>query len=345
MKTRPPASTSDSIDPRVVEEAAAWLARRDAGFTAGEEARFHAWLESDPRHAEAARKLGLAWSVLLHPRASGREKNVLHELAERRARRVRRRVVAGVAFTALAAAAMLLLLLPRFGFRSGTSHAANIVAVAEPRPEHRVLSDSPMVDLRAGATIAVEFTAGKRAVRLLRGQAIFAVKKDAARPFIVSAGGIKVRAVGTEFAVALGARDVDVLVTEGKVRVTRAPSPEASVRTDGVALVEAGYRLVLHETTGEIRQRPEMVSAAEIARALAWRGGRVEFSATPLADAIRTFNRQNRLQLALEDPAIGQLEISGVFRADDPAGFSRLIETTFDLKAVRTADNRIVLAR
>ena len=72
---------------------------------------------------------------------------------------------------------------------------------------------------------------------------------------------------------------------------------------------------------------------------------RVEFTNTPLNDIVALFNRQNRVQLALGDPALADIRISGVFWADDPEGFSRLIESSAGLQAIRTMEERIELRR
>jgi transmembrane sensor len=49
----------------------------------------------------------------------------------------------------------------------------------------RLLADGSTARLKAGAEIAEAFSSGERRVRLLRGEAYFAVTKDAARPFLV----------------------------------------------------------------------------------------------------------------------------------------------------------------
>ena len=50
-----------------------------------------------------------------------------------------------------------------------------------------------------------------------RGEAHFQVAKNANRPFVVQAGAVEFRAVGTAFDVQLGATQVQMIVTEGRV--------------------------------------------------------------------------------------------------------------------------------
>jgi transmembrane sensor len=59
-------------------------------------------------------------------------------------------------------------------------------------------------------------------VVLERGEAHFQVAKNPARPFVVVARGVEIRAVGTAFSVGLESTRVEVLVTEGQVAVETA---------------------------------------------------------------------------------------------------------------------------
>ena len=316
----------------VLQHAAAeWLVRRNGGLTPAEEAEFAAWLARDPRHAAAYAAVEKTWSVLNAPRRAGHADAAWHEIDRLRALRARRRrTVAG----AWGAAAMLVLgfgLLLRERFASPPSsalapaHAAAVVALD--RPTIRTLADGSKVALRPGAEIAVEFTADRRGVRLLRGEALFTVAKDAARPFVVAAGATEVRAVGTEFLVARGSQDVTVFVTEGRIAVANAavdPAPRFAAAGERVTASAAAAPAVAPATS------------AELASALAWRGTRLEFSATPLGEAVHQFNRAGGLQLVLADAAIARRRLTGVFWADDAEGLVRLLETGFDLVAEHT---------
>ena len=57
-----------------------------------------------------------------------------------------------------------------------------------------------------------------------------------------------------------------------------------------------------------------------------------------MAEAVEVFNRQNRLQLAVMDKARAQHQLSGIFWADDPEGFVRLLETGMGATAERTGN-------
>jgi transmembrane sensor len=341
----------------VEDTAAGWLARREAGLSVEQQEEFSRWLLADARHAEAVLRLETGWRFLQLPRHTGQAGAVEAAVAARVAARKRfhRRLLTVGALGGLAAAAALVFaLLPA---RSVPGLVASpSVAV---KPERQTLPDGSVVELNANAEIAVAFTPGRRDVRLVRGEAHFAVAKDATRPFVVTAGSVSVRAVGTAFNVRFEPEQVGVLVTEGRVAVERTdvPPPVAAlpVRSDlpapaGAAparvYLGAGDRLTVPiQAPVAAPLAPTRVTEQEMAAALAWRGLRVEFTNTPLGEIVELFNRQNRRQLALGDEGLADIRISGIFWSDDPEGFSRLLENSAGLRATPQSDARIVLHR
>jgi transmembrane sensor len=327
--------------------AADWLARRYGGFSADESAAFAAWLAADPRHESAIVDLEKAWRVVSSPGAAGqgviaRER---HRVRERRRVRQRRRRATATALGLAAAALLIFALLPPHGSDPGPASSVRIVQ----RPDIRSLPDGSTVQLNAGSAIAPAFTAEKRVVQLISGEALFIVAKDAARPFVVSAGGVEVKAVGTAFSVRYHPKQVDVLVTEGTVSIERPVAATVAPRTSGGAdivsnervLLPAGHRTVV-PLVAMIAPAVARVTPAEIAAALAWRERRIEFTRTPLSEAVELFNRQNDLQLVVTDTRTGDFEISGIFWADDPDGFVRLLESAFEMTTDRTGHTVVI---
>jgi transmembrane sensor len=202
------------------------------------------------------------------------------------------------------------------------------------------LPDGSVVVLREGAEIAADFSATARRIALRRGEAHFEVMKDSSRPFIVAAPGVEVRAVGTAFSVGLGGgAAVEVLVTHGRVAV----EPTAK----DAALVDAGQRARVPSAgaTAEVR----VLSAAEIEQASAWRTPQIEFSRTPLAEALALINDrlgstgQRRIEADPADAELRELRLSGFLAADNAEGFLRLLENNFGVRADRKGNGAIVL--
>lgn len=336
-----PASRVTPASPAAIEAAAAdWIARRDAGLTPAETAELQAWREADPRHAAAWDSLDETWSALNAPRLAGRGEVVLREARTLGSihRRRRRSRLALVTAGAVAVSAVLFALRPVSDVAPASAASATTVVV---RPDRQTLADGSIVELAGGAQIDLAFSSATRRVRLVRGEALFTVAKDAARPFVVSVGAVDVRAVGTEFAVRFTPREVAVIVTEGRVTVTHETTPDAT-------LVDAGHAMMVPAKASlAASEAPQLqaISTDEIARALAWRTRRVEFNATPLVEAVALMNRQNSLKLTLADEATAALRITGVFWTDDPEGFARLVDSSLGLKSSRTSGGVIVLGR
>ena len=326
-------------DEEVALAASGWIVRHNRGLTAEEQDEFSSWLAADPRHGEWWAKRRQAWAefdVLTEWRPEHSAEPNPDLLAAPRGRRRRRlKWIVPVTLALAAGVAVALIVL-----RPAPAGKNVPVMAAAAGYESRALDDVTVVELNGGAEIEVQFTAAERRLRLVRGEAHFQVAKNPLRPFVVEAGGVAVRAVGTAFNVLLGSQAVDVLVTEGRVRV----DPPAAAAAARVAPdVSAGQRVVV-SLTGGAAPIITAVSDEEIARRLAWQPRLLDFSATPLAEVAAEFNRRNRTQLVLADPALRAMPIVASFRYDNLDGFVRMLEISAGVSAERTGDT-VVLRR
>ncbi len=337
--------------------AAAWLAERDGGMSPGDEARFAIWRAADPRHEAAVARLDRAW-VALQPLRDFRPEAQRHPdrdlLDARGTRPARVLVFPARAVAAGLAACLALAAVWWIGARGPAAPVEQNYATTIEGYERVTLEDGSMVELNSASEVTVRFSPRERRVRLVRGEAHFTVAKNNARPFVVEAGGVAVRAVGTAFNVRLGAREVEVMVTEGKVGVeptlAAGPPPRERENRDGGAMTGAPTFLSANERTiivaaSSAAPAVERVAPAAVREALAWQGPRLVFSDTPLAEAIAQFNRRNAVQLEVADPALGTLPIGGSFRAENVEGFVRLLAAGNDLAVERPDATRIVLRK
>lgn len=268
-------------------------------------------------------------------------------LNTRRRRRVALGTAAAFALVAVAGLALRTRAPEPAAFAAAVSNPGSAVVS---QPERQVLADGSVVELRGDASLTIDFRPELRRVVLARGEAHFQVAKDAARPFVVEAGGVGVRAVGTAFSVQIGIGAVDVLVTEGRVAIveTAATTPAAP------ALVDAGQRLAVAveaaaAPTTVAAPQPVTVTPAEIAERLAWRVPRLEFNATPLAEVVALFNTHAtgaaRPHIVLGDDALADLPLSGVLRADNLPVLLAILDSSYGLKPVPRADGALILKR
>jgi len=210
--------------------------------------------------------------------------------------------------------------------------------------ERHALPDGSLIELKDGSRITTEFTAEARRVHLV-GEAHFTVAGDAARPFVVHAAGVAVRAVGTAFNIRIEPGAVQILVTHGSVRVQGPALAAASAATETeIPLVSAGQRAIVNLSSSE-PPRIAPVSTAEITEALDWQAPRLQFLETPLGVAIAQFNGRNATQIRLAQDDLAAIPIGGTFRVDNVESFVRALEVTLDLKAEPRGAGQIVLGR
>ena len=197
------------------------------------------------------------------------------------------------------------------------------------------LDDGSMVTLNTNSVIHVHLTGSERRIDLERGEAFFEVAKDARRPFFVNSMGKRVIAVGTQFSVFRGPVDTRIVVTEGRVKVEEIEAgsvvgPSTQLSAGSVARVGSAAILV---EKGSIEEAETYVS---------WRAGYITFRDMELHDAVTEFNRYNKKQLVIGDPAVARLRVSGSLRAANVEAFVRVLEQGFPVRAEYEGD-RIVL--
>jgi transmembrane sensor len=233
------------------------------------------------------------------------------------------------------------------------------------------LADGSRVTLNTDSEVQVSLAREERVVNLNRGEAYFEVAKEPRRPFVVNAGNRRVVAVGTQFSVRRDGDTIQVIVTEGTVRMedrrargsmastqsptsgqiptstsssapgsaeSATPGPAGSAGSGAVVLLPAGSVARAEADAVLVQKKPR----TEIEQQLSWRSGLLTFRDTPLADAVAEFNRYNERKIVIEDPRIASLQLGGVFRSTNIDPFIELLERGFPVRATQEA-NRIVL--
>lgn len=316
---------------QVLEEAARWRERHEAGLSREEQADFDRWLGGAGGQAQAWLEISRTEVALAHLRAEAG--------GEFAGQRPARRPWARPALLAAAGAAAMVALafvLTRTGPEPSPPTAPTALLVPA---DVQVLPDDSRVELDQAAGISLDFGPALRRVQLRQGTAYFRVTKDPARPFVVAANRVQVRAVGTEFAVEEHADRIVVLVTEGKVAVL---GGDAAGRADAV-FVAAGQELNVPIAPAASPLEPRTVDAAEMARRLAWRGPRLRLAATPLSEAVAAINRVGPERLIVADGRIEGLRLTGIFPARDAGGFARLLHSAYGLRLEKRPDGSIAL--
>lgn len=226
--------------------------------------------------------------------------------------------------------------LPGNGTQTATTPPAPVFATAVGERANVPLADGTTATLNTDSEINVRFSPGERAVHLVKGEAYFDVAHNPDRPFAVYVDDYKVTAVGTAFTVKAVGGAVDVIVTEGRVAVTRL-HPDENGRIHSATMLAAGQQFVGRPAGLATRRK------ADLAKAAAWRDGHVVFDDTPLMLAAEEMNRYSEVKLRISDPDLARIRINGRFMTGKQDSFVEALETYFGAKAKRVSDTEILL--
>lgn len=221
----------------------------------------------------------------------------------------RRSLLRRIVRTAAAAAAVLLLLAGGAVAHTLSRRWAQPIEITTRLGERSqaVLPDGTKVWLNSCSrlTYRAPLFSSKRRVEM-DGEAYFEVAHDRFAPFVVSAGGLDVRVLGTRFNIRseAGERQVTTVLLEGAV--------EASAEDRHLRL-SPGQRLVYDAATGAMHLEP--CPSAE--RAIGWISGRIYFDRSSFAEIAAEIERYFNVEFLFRDEALLDERFSGEFRVED----------------------------
>jgi transmembrane sensor len=319
-----PSQTPDDL-------AAYWLTRHEVTPRTAEDPLFVQWLAASPENQAAWARAQTLWSEA----ATTLAEHPLSEALRASARAARPSpwptwaMAAGLAIAVIGAGVGAL------AWRHGQT---TVVAAADPlstlgTPDFATakggrlttqLADGTRLELDTDSAVDVAIDGQRRRLRLVRGQAFVTVGADK-RPFSMEVGDQTIVDRGTAFAARLDAAVVSVTLTSGQVVV----GPTGSSPAKALA---PGQRLVVRP--GKAAE----VQAIDAESVLAWREGFVQFSNTPLAQAIEELNRYSGQRLVVRDPKVAAMKTSGRFKLGDPERFVRNASELLPIRAVSTSE-------
>jgi transmembrane sensor len=302
--------TASAID----DEAAKWAARRELGdWSDADQQALDAWCASDVRRFGAFVRACAISQALDH---------AADDIEMKAEPRLMRWLGAAAALAASLFLAMAVW--PDFSTKAVPVRAI----LAERGDLHATgLEDGTGVTLNTDSEIKVRFDQHMRSVEIVKGEALFDVRKDPARPFIVRAGSMQVQAVGTSFAVRRYKDETFGLwVREGVVSL----NPKAPLNRDGGGTLTYGAgHFVRSDATGRITD--VTLKSDQLDRALSWRNGLINLEGMTLAEAVAEYERYSARRIVFTDSALGGLRLSGLFSSRDPEAFCKAAALAFGL--------------
>ena len=199
------------------------------------------------------------------------------------------------------------------------------------------LADGSSIELNTNTAIQTAFTAQRRVVELIRGEALFKVKHDAARPFVLLAANHRVIDLGTQFLAREDGARLKVVVIEGSARLEL----KAGEGNEGKsAILTPGDEAVATARDMLITRR----SVRQLDNELGWRRGVLIFQHATLVDVAKEYNRYNNRKIVVADAKARSRVISVTLPTNDVAGFARMARNFLGLH-VEENDSEIVISR
>ncbi len=304
-------------------EAAVWAVRSaERTLDSSEQQQLDAWLEADSRHLGAYVRAQALWLDLDRVAAldGGTQRDYSPPAPSRPWRRY-----------AMAASVVLTV----FSGAIAYDQLAGRITTGRGEVRRIALEDGSILTLNGNSAVQLRYDEDVRRVILRRGEASFEVAKNKNRPFVVSAEGLDVRAVGTEFVVGLDKDGVEVTVEEGVVAVAGEASGSAQPR-----FIRRNEQFVAAQTG----PRKAVLDAADVERRIAWRKGLLVFNGQQLGAAAEEVNRYSDLRVVIDDPTLARAEFMGVFKLGDARAFAGAAAQAFNGEVVRRG-NELVLTR
>jgi transmembrane sensor len=321
--------TSQDID-RIAAE---WVARMDhARLSASESGELKQWLAGDRRRRGAFMRARAVWMRSESARALGPQYDPADfrpaDAAPSRLRAGRRRHLMewGGAIAASLVLAVVLV---------ATLQMPTAYATAKGEMRTVPLGDGTTVTLNTDTRIKVYGDKGQRRIRVLQGEVLIE-GAGTAMPTLVEVDGKHLEATTATFVVRkLEGRPTQVLVQEGRV-VLAGATQSAQVPllpNTGLSLPE-----------GKGRWNQTSLSPGQMGRELAWREGKIALQGETLAEAAAVYARYSDTPIVIADQDLAQMQVTGLFAANNPLGFSRAVAEVFDAE-VRQEDGRIIVVR
>lgn len=342
-----------------IEAALKWRAvMSDPPVSSADRLAFDAWLKADPTHATAYENAERFWTGLQPLQQAKLDQSFFIPSWREHVQSTLfgtwqqlQNSGPAPAMAAGGAVAALLLVLVFLPWSNPTVPPAETTIASEIGEVRNVtLEDGSLVTLGAQSKINIRFDENMRTVELMAGDAYFDVEKDAARPFLVIAGDMQAKVLGTAFDVQLGRGESRVAVSEGLVNVTYPTMPKGE-RVIGEGDAASRQTRVLSSRRLEAGQqvaatRDEGLGAVSTINSEsigAWRRSRLVYFDAPLSELVADANRYSERPIVIADEPLEDLMVSATFDSSDIDGMLETLTDVFPLDVDSKIGESIVI--
>lgn len=346
-----------------LEQACLWVARLDRGLQDDEQPALQQWLAAHPAHRSQLLAAAKQWDQLdalrvladLFPEAQTATSTPAARPQSWLGRHSKALAASVLLCSVLGLVAGQWPLLHAY-LTGGASQIASQTSYQTRVGESATidLADHSKLVLNTNSFVVVRYTPEARIIELQRGEITIDVAHDSSRPLSVLAAGKVIQAVGTAFNVDLRKDSVELIVTEGIVRVAPALQLPAKgeqplsrqltqrLPADALALGK-GERVAL-DPAGKKPEQVERLDANALAAKLSWRSGNLIFRGEALEDVLQEISRYTEVQFELaDDDKLKQIQVAGLFKAGDVNGLLEVFRHNFNISYERLSRDKILL--
>ncbi|ASM49480.1 hypothetical protein PESP_a1351 [Pseudoalteromonas espejiana DSM 9414] len=346
----------NTSDDARLDKASEWLAKLDRGLTKPEEHALQQWLAQSYKNVEVLLEVAQLWDKMddlsrlsdLFPQTPVKQKRL------------------PVWLGATAASILLAVALSFFqeAFNFSFFYPVNQSAVVAKQLNFQtdigeskdiLLPDQSKITLNTNSFVQVRYTQHSRVINLLRGEIHIDVAHDKTRPLSVIAGDKVIQAVGTAFNVEVGKKQIELIVTDGKVLVAEqrtkqlpnlsqsGTNKQGHYLSNSSTSVSKGEKLDL-SFKGKIAKAAVKVDPVEVAASLSWRKGSLIFRGESLAEAMAEISRYTDIDFELsEDERLKKVQVAGMFKTGDIKGLLEVLNNNFNIDYERVSPDKIRL--
>lgn len=188
------------------------------------------------------------------------------------------------------------------------------------------LADGSSVKLNNQTHIQFVMDRHGRKINLLKGEALFRVQPDKAKPFDIETDDGVVRVVGTYFSVNRYEASTTVTVIEGRVALGK--KVDSIEKFIAAQVLSASQQQTMADAFAG--KQPQTVNPQT---ELSWKENRLIYKSAMLTEVIRDLERIYPVTIRLADPALGQRQVTAVIKLSSIDQVIKVLEASLALHA------------
>lgn len=219
------------------------------------------------------------------------------------------------------AAIFLIFLLPGLFYYWNYMRPAEEIILADNHLIESTLPDGTEVILNAGSSLEYSrrFKGNERNVAL-EGEAFFDVAHNKEKPFVIDAGELDIRVLGTSFYVNTNGPDntAEVVLVTGEVKLCY---------NDKEMLLQPGEKALVLKDFGEIVKKEN-----DDPNYMAWKTKRLEFNGMPLSEIVTLLTKVYHKDIVILNPELLNCRVTATFEGQSLEQVLLVLQSTLDLE-------------